>query len=287
MNRPNWRSFLFVPADNMRLFDSALGKPADVVILDLEDGVHPAHKGEARDLLSSHISELKKSGRAAAVRINADLNTAVSDLRVAVQPGLDLILLPKVEHPRDVQLLSALVNDLEGEAGMAQGTVRFLLQIESCVALPRLYEIAAADPRIMGMMLGSEDFSLDCGARPTSELLFGPSMMLLHAARAAKVQPIGFIAPIADLGSVDQFARTMEQARSLGFRGAVVVHPKFLDAVNACYRPSDAELEHARTNITDFEIAFAAGAGAVKVGDQMVDKPIYRRALDLLWEAEA
>ncbi|VTU41563.1 HpcH/HpaI aldolase/citrate lyase family protein [Variovorax sp. RA8] len=287
MKSPNWRSFLFVPADNDRLFASALGRPADVVILDLEDGVHPEHKADARSQLASRIPDLKKVSKGAAVRINPDLNTAVTDLRTAVQPGLDLVLLPKVEHPRDVQLLSALVGDLEDAAGMARGTVRFLLQVESCAALPRLYEIAAADPRTMGMMLGSEDFSLDCGARPTPELLFGPSMMLLHAARAARIQPIGFIAPIAELGSIEQFAKTLEQARSLGFRGAVVVHPKFLDAVNACYRPAEAQLEEARRIVAGFEAAFAAGAGAVKVGDQMVDKPIYRRALDLLQDAAA
>ena len=45
------------------------------------------------------------------------------------------------------------------------GHVRFLLQIESARARPRLHDIAGADLRVMGMMLGSEDFSLDCGAR--------------------------------------------------------------------------------------------------------------------------
>lgn len=286
MKKTRWRSFLFVPADNAKLLASAIAKPADVVILDLEDGTHPNRKADARAQLAGSIRQLKDARKAAAVRINGDLNTAVTDLRAAVVAGLDLVLLPKVEHPRDVQLLSALVGDLEAAAGMERGTVRFLLQIESCVALPRLHEIAAADGRTMGMMLGSEDFSLDCGGLPTPEALFAPSMMVLHAARAAGIQPIGFIASIAELGDVEQFSRTLQQARGLGFRGAVIVHPKFLDAVNACYTPSEAQLAEAREVVEAFDAALAQGQGAIKVQGKMIDKPVYRRALDLLREAE-
>jgi citrate lyase subunit beta/citryl-CoA lyase len=281
------RSFLFVPADNERLLTSALAKPADVVILDLEDGTHPSRKDQARATLAHNISQVAQAGKAPAVRINADLNTAVTDLRCAVVPGLAVVLLPKVEHPRDVQLLSGLVADLERAAGMPVGGVRFLLQIESCLALPRLHEIAAADPRTMGMMLGSEDFSLDFGGLPTPEALMMPSLMVVHAARAAGITPIGFVASIADLGEVDQFARVLAQARSLGFQGAVVVHPKFLEAINDCYTATPEQISHARDLVQAFEAAMAQGQGAIKHQGQMIDKPVYQRALRLLREAGA
>lgn len=279
------RSFLFVPADNERLIASALAKSADVVILDLEDGTHPSRKDLARATLSHNITQLAQAGKAPAVRINADLNTAVTDLRSAVVPGLAVVLLPKVEHPRDVQLLSGLVADLEQAAGMPVGGVRFLLQIESCVALPRLHEIAAADARTMGMMLGSEDFSLDCGGLPTPEALMAPSLMVLHAARAAGIAPIGFVASIADLGEVSEFTQVLAQARTLGFRGAVVVHPKFVDAINACYTATPEQISRAREVVAAFEAAMAQGQGAIKHQGQMIDKPVYQRALRLLREA--
>ncbi len=280
------RSFLFVPADNDRLLQSAITKPCDVVILDLEDGVHPSRKGAARDTLRTSIQRVTEAGKRAAVRINGDLDTAVTDLRVAVCEGLNIVVLPKVEHARDVQLLAGLVAALETSAGVATGQVRFLLQIESAAALPRLHEIAAADARTMGMMLGSEDFSLDCGALPTPELLMHPSLLVLHAARAARIQAIGFVGSIADLGDVAQFALKLEQARSLGFRGAVIVHPKFLEAVNACYTPTPQALAEAREIVSAFEAGDAAGIGAMKVSGKMIDKPVYRRALDLLAEVD-
>ncbi|MDN8611989.1 HpcH/HpaI aldolase/citrate lyase family protein [Variovorax ginsengisoli] len=286
MRTTRYRSFLFVPADNDRLLQSAVAKPCDVIILDLEDGTHPSRKASARATLHASIERVKEAGKTAAVRVNGDLDTAVTDLRVAVSEGLDMVLLPKVEHPRDVQLLSGLVAALEASAGIAAGRVRFLLQIESAAALPRLHEIAAADARTMGMMLGSEDFSLDCGALPTPEALMQPSLMVLHAARAARIQAIGFVGSIADLGDVAQFAQKLDQARSFGFRGAVVVHPKFLDAVNACYTPSPEALAEAREVVAAFESGDAEGIGAMKVNGKMIDKPVYRRALELIAEAD-
>ncbi|MDM0116036.1 CoA ester lyase [Variovorax sp. J22R133] len=281
------RSFLFVPAANERLLKSAISKPADVVILDLEDGTHSSQKEAARAALAASIALLSDAGKGAAVRINSGMNAAVTDLRAAVRPGLDVVLLPKVEHARDVQLLSEVIAELEAAAGVEAGHVRFLIQIESAVALPRLYEIASADPRVMGMMLGSEDFSLDCGGLPTPEALMAPSLMLLYAARAARIQPIGFVGSIAELGEPEEFRRKLDQARSLGFRGAVVVHPKFVDAINECYTASPDQITRARRIVSEFEAADAQGLGAIRVDGTMIDKPVYMRALALLDASQA
>lgn len=279
------RSFLFVPAANERLLQSALAKTSDAIILDLEDGTHPSLRAQARERLADSIARVKASNKIAAVRINGDWLTAVVDLQAAVSPGLDLLVLPKVEHARDLQIIDQMVGDLEGRGGLPAGHIRFLLQIESAQALPRLHEIATACARTMGMMLGSEDYSLDCGCLPTPDALLYPSMAVLTAARAARIQPIGFIASIADLGSVDAFRQVLERARTLGFRGAVIVHPKFLDAVNEAYTPSPEALAQAQRIVGDFEAALARGEGAIKVDGVMVDKPVYRRALDLIAQA--
>jgi citrate lyase subunit beta / citryl-CoA lyase len=278
------RSFLFVPAASERLLASAIGKGSDCVILDLEDGTHRSQKNVAREGLPEAIRLVKAAGKDSAVRINGDLLTAITDLRASVCSALDLIVLPKVEHPRDLELIDRVVTALEREADMKQGQVRFLLQIESAAALPCLHAIAAATPRNMGMMLGSEDFSLDCGCMPTPDALYVPSLMVLHAARAARIQPIGFVGSIANLGAPESFVPVVERARDLGFRGAVVVHPKFVDVVNQCYTPVPEELDRARQIVEVFEKADALGQGAIRIGDLMVDKPVYQRALTLLAE---
>ena len=286
MSAPSFiRSFLFAPAANEKLVTSAAARPCDAVILDLEDGTHPSQRDAARAALGDSFARLRAAEKTVAVRINGDLLTAVVDLRAAVRPGLDLLVLPKVEHARDIQLLASAVEALEGEAGVESGHVRFLLQIESAAALPRLHDIAAAHPRVMGMMLGSEDFSLDCGCLPMPDALLVPSLMVLHAARAARIQPIGFVGSIAGLGSTEDFKVMVERARALGFRGAVVVHPKFLTAINDCFTPSAEQIADARRIVQAFDTGYAQGLGAIRVEGIMVDKPVYRRALDLLAEA--
>lgn len=283
-NRPFIRTFLFVPAANARLLQSAVQKGADCIILDLEDGTHANQKAIAREGLVNALHAVKSAGKIAAVRINGGMLASALDLHAAVRAELDLIVVPKVEHQRDLELLDEAVSTLEAREGFAIGHVKFLLQIESAAALPRLHEIAGATPRVMGMMLGSEDFSLDCGCMPTPDALYVPSMMILHAARAAKIQPIGFIASIANLGDPDNFKGVIERARELGFRGAVILHPKFIDVVNECFTYSDQQIIQAKKIVEAFEVADREGLGAIRVDDLMIDKPVYKRAIDLLTE---
>ena len=122
--------------------------------------------------------------------------------------------------------------------------------------------------------------------KTTPQALMVPSLMVLHACRAAGIQPIGFIASIAELGEVEQFTRVLEEARALGFRGAVLVHPKFLEATNACYTPTPEQVAQARELIAVFDAAQAEGLGAIKHEGRMIDKPVYQRALRLLHEAD-
>jgi citrate lyase subunit beta/citryl-CoA lyase len=174
---PFIRSFLFVPAANERLLESALRKDSDCIILDLEDGTHPSQKAAARQGLPMALKSVKGAGKVAAVRINGGMLNTVVDLRAAVCGDLDVLVVPKVEHPRDLQLLDEALTLLESEANTTIGRIKFLLQIESAVAPPRLHDIATATPRVMGMMLGSEDFSLDCGSMPTPDALY---LSLIH-----------------------------------------------------------------------------------------------------------
>lgn len=279
-----FRSFLFVPAADERLFESACTKESDVVILDLEDGTHLIQKPIARAGLGLRYFQLSRAGKTVAVRVNGGLLALAEDLIASVLPGLDLLVLPKVEHARDVQMIAVAVSELEKKNDMTPGHVKFLLQIESAAALPRMHDIAAADPRVMGMMLGSEDFSLDLGGHPTEELLLTPSLMLLYAARAAGIQPIGFVASIAKLGDAEEFRQILNRSRSLGFRGAVVVHPKFVKVINECFTPTADQIANAKEIVDAFEEADRRGIAAIKLGDLMIDKPVYRRALQTLAE---
>ena len=78
---------------------------ADALILDLEDSVAPGRKSVARD----HVKELAgRAGRATGrffVRTNPfGTGLTLEDLAAVVRPGLDGILIPKVNGVEDVEL---------------------------------------------------------------------------------------------------------------------------------------------------------------------------------------
>ena len=63
-------TYLFVPGDRPERFDRALGSGADVVILDLEDAVHPDRKAEARADIAKWFRCTPVANKRTLVRIN-------------------------------------------------------------------------------------------------------------------------------------------------------------------------------------------------------------------------
>ncbi|NBS43003.1 MAG: hypothetical protein EBT34_04595, partial [Acetobacteraceae bacterium] len=63
MNRhlPNWRSLLYVPASEERFVAKAHERGADVIILDLEDGVAPDAKARARAGLAAAAASARRT----------------------------------------------------------------------------------------------------------------------------------------------------------------------------------------------------------------------------------
>ncbi|MCQ4161611.1 CoA ester lyase [Roseomonas sp. GC11] len=279
---PRWRSLLFVPAHVERFLARAHERGADGIILDLEDAVPAGEKPAARAALAGRIAALAVRGPAVLVRVNAGLRALAADLEAAVWPGLSGLVLPKVEEPALVRATSAAVAELEQERGMAPGTVRLLLQVESPAALFQLPAIAAADPRSVAMTLGPEDFCAALGAVPGPASLLAPNLAVLMAARAAGLLPLGFVGSIGQFQDLDAFRATIAEARRLGFRGALAVHPAQVGIMNEVFAPEAAEIAWARRVVEGDAQARAEGRGAFQLDGRMVDPPVVRRAEEIL-----
>ncbi|PWC28229.1 HpcH/HpaI aldolase/citrate lyase family protein [Teichococcus aestuarii] len=279
---PRWRSLLFVPAHVQRFIARAHERGADGIILDLEDAVPAAEKPAARASLAGSIAAIGAHGPAVLVRVNRGLRALAADLEAAVVPGLAGLVLPKVEEPGYVRDVSAAVAELEAERGIAPGTVRLLLQIETPAALYALPAIAGADPRSVAMMLGPEDFCAALGAIPGPAALLGPNLAVLMAARAAGLMPMGFVGSIGQFQDLDAFRRTIAEARQLGFRGALAVHPAQVAIMNEVFAPDAAEIDWARRVVAGDAEARAAGRGAFQIDGKMIDPPVVRRAEEIL-----
>jgi citrate lyase subunit beta/citryl-CoA lyase len=281
-SQPRWRSLLFVPAHVSKFVAKAHERGADGVILDLEDAVPLAQKPDARDLLATSIATLSSNGVAVMVRVNHHMRHIGADLEAAIRPGLTALVLPKVEDAGFVRDVADSVAELEIARNITPGTVRFILQIETPGALFSLQSIAGAHPRVAAMTLGPEDYSAAIGGLPVAETLLTPNYAVLVAARAAGILPLGFVGSIGDFSDIDRFAEMARQARRMGFRGALIVHPSQVEPLNAAFSPTEHELDWARRVVQGDRLAREAGIGAFQVDGKMVDLPVVRRAEEIL-----
>ena len=282
-----WRSLLFVPANNRRFVEKAHTRGADGIILDLEDSVPAGERPAARRTLMEAVSLVARGGGDVLVRINAEVREAAADLDAAVHPGVRALLIPKVEDADGLRELSQGVSRLEVDRGIAAGSIRFVVLIESAAGLLRAEAIARAEPRNVALELGGEDFAVSTGMVPDAETLAVPKQMVLYAARAAGLVPLGILGSIADYGDLVAYRVTAERARRFGFEGAACIHPSAVPILNEAFTPTNADVAHARRVVDAYGEAKRAGSGAVSVDGKMVDVPVVERAQTLLERFDA
>jgi citrate lyase subunit beta/citryl-CoA lyase len=254
---------LFVPGDRPDRFDKAAASGADIVVHDLEDAVAPDAKARARDLVARRLAD----GGVGCVRVNAD-GTPFHDADVAAlagAPGLVAVLVPKAEDPR-------LLAQLSGALGPDTAVVAL---VETALGQHRVHELAAA-PGVTRLAFGSIDFALDIGAEDAAlPLLLARSSLVLASRVAGLPAPVDGVTQ--DLDDPAVVARDTAAALGLGFGGKLCVHPRQVAAVNAGFRPSEAEVRHARQ-----VLAAVADGGTARLGGQMVDRPVVERARQVL-----
>lgn len=279
------RSLLFAPASDDRKLVRVGTFGADAIVLDLEDAVADAEKEDARAAARLAVPGYD-AATVVAVRVNSVTSgLALDDVAATVTPGLDAIVLPKVEDTEALATLDAAIAAAERAAGMADGTVRLLALIETALGLVRCETIlAAAPPRLQAVIFGSGDFSADVGVEAmgdATELVHARSRLVI-AARAARL-PAPIDGPWMRLDDSAGLAADCVRSRRLGFQGRVVIHPSQLTRVHLSYTTLDAEeVTQARRVVAAFEEAERRGVAAVRVDGRFVDYPIYRRAREQL-----
>jgi len=281
------RSAMFVPGHRQRMIDKAIGLNADVLFLDLEDGVPPAEKDTARQLIAQSLD--REAARPASdlwrplrfPRINAIGNERMrADLESVLRPGLDGLCLPKVETVEEIRYVDSILEAREEKVGLPKGSVRYIAAIESAAGLINAAAIAAASPRMAALMFGAEDFGKDLGL-PTlrvaeaSELVYSRSALVIAAA-SAHIGAIDGVWP--DIRDPEGLLKDARQARRLGFTGKSLIHPDQIQVVNDVFRPDEGEVKYARQVVEAFEEAERKGEGAIALGGQLVDLPIVARA---------
>jgi citrate lyase subunit beta/citryl-CoA lyase len=279
------RSFLFVPGDSVRKYESAKKTAADALILDLEDSIAPDQKVTARAITRGML-DARKAGQKIYIRVNAfDTGLTPGDL-AAVMPGRpDGIVLPKCAGAADVNRLGFYLDALEAAAGLEHGSTRIVVvATETARAVLKLHDFEGASPRLWGMMWGAEDLAASLGAsrNRTGGRYHGPFLLArdlcLISAAAAGVVAIDTIA--TDIDDLEALKAETMAARQDGFMAKAVIHPKHVDVVNAALMPTDEEIAWSRKVVKAFDDN--PESGVVKIDGKMIDKPHLRAAVKLL-----
>ncbi len=269
------RSRLYAPGNSPRILVGIELHGADLVLVDLEDSVPPAEKPAAR-VLVKHLLSAIDFPHEVWVRINPLSLGGGDDVREVILARPHGVALPKAESKDDVIALAGELAKAEKACGAPVGSTWIMPIIETGKGVLRAEEIASADPRVVVVAFGAEDYTRDVGARRTSEaLLFGRSM-IVAAAKAAGVQASDTV--FANIDDEAGLAAEARLARDLGFDGKGSIHPAQVPILHAAFTPSEREMEEARAIVAAAEDAEAKGIGAIAIGGKMVDRPVLERA---------
>lgn len=254
-------AYLFCPADRPGRLARATAE-ADVVIVDLEDGVHPDRRTKARTDLVEVLAAVDP-GRVI-VRVNPSASPEHAlDLEIIAQTPIRTIMLPRVESSDEFGPLEQW--SVIGLCETPRGIIRSL-------------DIADTD-NCIGLMWGSEDLAaaLGGGSSRTPAGLTGIMRQgrgdVLMAARAAGVMAIDAV--FVDVGDEQGFRAEATDAAQMGFDAKACIHPKQLLSVRKSFAPSTEDLEWATAMLATGD---GLDVGAHMVNGQMVDEAVLRRA---------
>jgi citrate lyase subunit beta/citryl-CoA lyase len=219
------------------------------------------------------------------VRINA-LSTEWGEDDIAAicafDNAPDAVLIPKIDRPEDVVKAIELF-----ESNGCPDSVDMWIMAETPLCILNIAEIAAAHPRLKGMVMGTSDLSKDTRVRhtPDRQGFITALNMCVYAARAYGLDIIDGVQ--LDLENDELLHASCIQGRDLGFDGKSLIHPKQIAAANLVFAPAEEEVDTAQHIIEAFEQARSEGKGVVVVNGRLVENLHVEEAQRVLAVAQA
>jgi citrate lyase subunit beta/citryl-CoA lyase len=272
------RSLLFCPGNRSEMLAKLGAIGADAVAVDLEDGVPAEAKAEARSTARAGVEGLVASRQAVFVRVNGtDSPWIEDDISQALAPGVDGIILPKLESVDQLDWAASHLNRNGHPEAVIIGGLETAAGIEHA---PHLHH-----DRLIAVYFGAEDYIADVGGERTES---GHEVTYARARTVAAARIVGVAAldqVVVEVRNVDRFRREAIEGRQLGYSGKLCLHPAQVLSANEAFSPSETEIDRARRLLAAAEEASRAGRGVILFEGQMVDVPVIRHAERVLYRA--
>ena len=262
------RSFIFTPGLNPEMFPKALASGADMVCIELEDGIAIKDKDEARKNTINALKNLKINNDVElVVRVNCQrTKPGILDLEAFISSKLNVkaLMLPKVKTPDEITFIDDLLTDCNMDTDLH-------VIMETNEALENIYDIAHASKRIVALYFGGVDMAAELRVPNNYENLIYARSKLVHAGASVGIDVIDV--PYLDLEDMDGMKKEAELVRNLGFTGKGSIHPKQINILNEVFTPSKEEIIKAKRIIDQFN---ASDTGLVVIDGKLIEKPVLR-----------
>jgi citrate lyase beta subunit len=262
------RSFIFTPGLNPDMFPKAIASGADMVCIELEDGIAIKDKDEARKNTIQALKTLEvKSGVELVVRVNCQRTKfGLLDLEAFISSKLKVkaIMLPKVKTPDEIKFIDDLLTDCNLDTDLH-------VIMETNEALQNIYDIAHSSKRIVALYFGGVDMAAELRVPNSYKNLLYARSKLVHAGASVGIDVIDV--PYLDLEDMDGMKKEAELVRDLGFTGKGSIHPKQIDVLNEIFTPSKEEISKAKKIVDQFS---ESDTGLVVIDGKLIEKPVLR-----------
>jgi citrate lyase beta subunit len=250
------------------MFPKAIASGADMVCIELEDGIAIKDKDEARKNTIEALKTLEvKSGVELVIRVNCQRTKfGLLDLEAFISSKLKVkaIMLPKVKTPDEIKFIDDLLTDCNLDTDLH-------VIMETNEALQNIYEIAHSSKRIVALYFGGVDMAAELRVPNSYENLLYARSKLVHAGASVGIDVIDV--PYLDLEDMDGMKKEAELVRDLGFTGKGSIHPKQINVLNEIFTPSKEEISKAKKIVDQFS---ESDTGLVVIDGKLIEKPVLR-----------
>src|SRR5262245_33286492 len=262
---PAW---LFCPADRPERFEKAAAA-ADVVILDLEDGVAAKDREAARKALIATPLDPDRT----VVRVNPSATPDHQlDFAALKHTSYTTVMLAKTESVQQVNALAPL---------------DVVVLIETPLGAVHVVDLARASNAI-ALMWGAEDLFAVLGGTANRypdgsyrDVARHVRSQTLLAAKAYGCMALDSV--YLDIRDLDGLAKEVDDAVAVGFDAKVAIHPSQIPVIRVGYAPTADQVDWARRVLA----AARDARGVFQFEGLMVDAPVLRRAERIVGSASS
>jgi len=251
------RSVIMVSGHQIKHLKKIPSLPADVIMLNLEDGVPKEKKEIARYNIAVFLSNTEKLNKEIVIRVNALNEGGMEDIKFLDDFEFDAFRIPKVNSIEDIDDVFMLTNK------------EIHASIETKEAFFNLKDLK--HPKLTTFYIGIYDLLNELGINHSVISIDNP---LIHkilsdfslTSRYLNITPIGFV--YQQYKDLEGFKKWCLLQKNLGMQGVGCITPAQCEIANKIF---DEDIEFAKMIVERFE-----RDGPFTIDGLYVDEPIYK-----------